>query len=225
MPGAVDYNSQKTSRRRTPSRGTPRTRRPALSARTVNGGAGWWDREHGCTWGLFGRPGGGGEQGPKSRLVVAPACSLRSSSRLQSPTKTRTYSCARDSLQIARPGRGKGRGSPSRPGGLLAPPGDFLRPAPPSGTQRTPVSFVSLPQKKHFARTLDGGGVGLLFLFTPCGFALVCTRHLKIQLRKSHGVVTDNLICSPFCSKTKQFYSKLFTPPVIFGFSTVIISS
>lgn len=28
---------------------------------------GWWEQEHGCTWGLRGRPGGGGEWGGKKR--------------------------------------------------------------------------------------------------------------------------------------------------------------
>ncbi|XP_031288628.1 uncharacterized protein LOC116147182 isoform X2 [Camelus dromedarius] len=63
MVRALDYYSQEASRRRAPSRRTRRARRPALSGKDCQWRRGWWEREHGCTWGLRGRSSGGGEPG------------------------------------------------------------------------------------------------------------------------------------------------------------------
>lgn len=140
-------------------------------------------------------------QGRKSRLVVVPACSLRHSSRPQPPSKIRTYSCTRDSLQIGKLEHGKVRGAAGWPAGLRAPPGEFLCPASPFGTQRT-IRFESLPQERMLFQLWTGKGKGHFGFYLPpqrlCSSSL--TRHLKRKLRKSHRMRAENLICSSFYS-------------------------
>lgn len=144
---------------------------------------------------------GAGALRQKSRLVVVPGCSLRRSSGPQPPSKIRTYSCTRDSLQIGKPEHGKVRGASGRPTGLRAPPGEFLCPAPPSGTQRT-IRFESLPQKRILLQLWTGKGKGRFCFYLPprrlCSSSV--TRHLKRKLRKIHGMRAENLICSLFYS-------------------------
>lgn len=128
-------------------------------------------------------------QGRKSRLVVVPGCSLRRSSRPQPPSKIRTYSCTRDSVQIGKSEHGKVRGASGRPAGLRASPGEFLCPAPPSGTQRT-IRFESLPQKRMLLQLWTGNEKGRFSFYLPPQrlYSSSLTRHLKRKLRKSHGM-------------------------------------
>lgn len=113
---------------------------------------------------------GAGARGRKSRPGVAPAPSLPRCSRPQPPSRTRTHSCTPDSLPIARPELGRGRGAPA---GL---PLSVLRQGTssalhhPSGHKELLLVLKSLPQKRPketVAPTLDGRREGtLLFLFT-----------------------------------------------------------
>lgn len=151
--------------------------------------------------------------GMKIQARRAPACSLPLCSWPQPRSKARTHSCTRDSLQIERPDHCKGRRVPGRPAAFHAPPRDLLRPAPPSGTQRTPVSFESLPQnppKETITPTLHGRGKGtLLFLFTfqPPGFAHFHSTFRKLKW-KSHGGEQKTWFAARFVLSTaRQFHS------------------
>lgn len=111
--------------------------------------------------------------GRLSRPEVSSACLVRGCSQPQPPSKACTHSCIRDSLPIARPEHGKGRGAPSRPAPLRAPPRDFLRPAPPSGTQRTPLLVLKACLQSGRKRLLpqlwtgDGRRLSCFYLPTP----------------------------------------------------------
>lgn len=159
-----------------------------------------------CAAARWGR--GAGVQGRKSRPVGAPASSPRSTRRPQPPCKTRAYSRAPDSLEMARLEHGKGRGAPERPAGLRA------RRGTPSALHQPPghkeLSFESVPPKRLCARTLDRGGGGTL-LGPQRLCSRVHTRHLERKLRKSHGVGADTLM--RFVLSTTKALTQIHSPP------------
>lgn len=175
----MDYDSQEASRGRTPSPGTRRVRRPALSGEDCQWRRGWWDREHGCTWGLRGRSGGGGEPGLRGenlgwwQLQPAPCGAPAGLSRRPrlALTLAPRFSANWEAGTRESPGS-------LRPAGLRAPPGDSLCPAAPSWTQRT-IRLESLPEKEccsYLGRAR--GRAASVFISLPEGFAQALSLHI-----------------------------------------------